>query len=333
MNKIDRIKAAISGEKPDVLPYSLWTHLPEIDLDPKLLAEKTYEFYKRYDVDFIKTMNNGMYAVENFGCEVDYSEIKKGGVAHITKTMVHKKEDWAQIEPVGLNGGAISRELLSLKLTLEKTKGEVPVIFTVFSPITTANKICCNKLLEHISDGGSELVHNALRAITQTTCRLAEKAIEMGADGVFFASQMSNYNVMPEDIYLEYGKKYDLQVLEAASKGWFNTLHAHGSDIMFDLLKDYPVQVFNWHAWESLPNLLEAQEITGKCLLGGIQRMDITNCRKNELQSQIYNCIKQLGGRKHILSPGCVIRYPLDEKTLDFVRKVKLEIEEKVLRK
>lgn len=27
---------------------------------------------------------------------------------------------------------------------------------------------------------------------------------------------------------------------------------------MFHILKDYPVQVFNWHAWESLPALDEA---------------------------------------------------------------------------
>ena len=57
MTKRERIQAAVKGTKPDKLPYSLWTHLPGIDLDPALLAEKTYEFYKTYDVDFIKTMN------------------------------------------------------------------------------------------------------------------------------------------------------------------------------------------------------------------------------------------------------------------------------------
>ena len=32
---------------------------------------------KKYDFDFVKTMNNGMYAIEDFGCTVDYSEIVK----------------------------------------------------------------------------------------------------------------------------------------------------------------------------------------------------------------------------------------------------------------
>ena len=90
MTKKERIQAAIAGEKPDKLPYSFWTHLPGIDLNPELLAEKTYEFYKKYDIDFIKTMNNGMYAIEDFGCEIDYSDIAKGGEAKVTKTPSHE---------------------------------------------------------------------------------------------------------------------------------------------------------------------------------------------------------------------------------------------------
>ena len=93
MTKRERIQAAVKGTKPDKLPYSLWTHLPGIDLDPALLAEKTYEFYKTYDVDFIKTMNNGMYPIEDFGCAVDYSEIARGGDAKVNDTPVREESD------------------------------------------------------------------------------------------------------------------------------------------------------------------------------------------------------------------------------------------------
>ena len=77
MTKKERIQAAIAGEKPDKLPYSFWTHLPGIDLNPELLAEKTYEFYKKYDIDFIKTMNNGMYAIEDFGVRLIIQILRK----------------------------------------------------------------------------------------------------------------------------------------------------------------------------------------------------------------------------------------------------------------
>ena len=54
---------------------------------------------------------------------------------------------------------------------------------------------------------------------------------------------------------LELSVLYDLSNLNAAKDGWMNTLHAHGSNIMMEILKDYPVQVFNWHAWETYPSV------------------------------------------------------------------------------
>lgn len=330
MTKKERIAAAIQGDAVDTVPYSLWSHLPLIDLDPLKNAEHTYAFYKKYDVDLLKTMNNGMYSVEDFGVKADYSEIKNGGVAKIISTPVHRPEDWLRISPVSVNSGALKREQKYLKLLLEKTKSKVPVVFTVFSPLTTASKLCPS-MMEHIREGHGDKVKEALKAITETTCALVQRVIEMGADGIFFATQLSSYSVTEENFYKEYGMPYDVAVLSASS-GWCNVLHAHGKDIMFPLLRKYPVQIFNWHAWESLPTPEEAQLMTGKCIMAGLERMDITEGNKNEIEHQIYETLKQTGGKKVILSPGCVIRYPLDENMLCFVRKAKLEIENKLLR-
>ena len=328
MNKIERIKAAIEGKEVDKLPFAFWSHLPSIDLDPERLAKETYNFYKKYDIDFVKTMNNGMYSIEDFGCEIDYSEVPKGGVAKIIKTPITSADDWKNIKEVPLTSKAISRELYSLELLLNMLKDEnVPIIFTVFSPITTAEKLSGKRLKEHIKEGKRELVHKALEEITKTTCKLAEKAIEMGASGIFFASQLTTFNEITDEEYLEFGKPYDLKVLKSASKGWFNVIHAHGNNIMFDILKTYPVQAFNWHAWETLPDIEEARDLSEKCLMGGIMRMDITNCHKNEVRNQIYKSIKILHKKKHILTPGCVIRYPLNEDMLRFVKETKEEIE------
>ena len=155
MNKKERIYAAVRGEKTDRLPYAIWTHLPGIDMDPEKLAEKTFEFFKTYDTDLIKTMNNGMYAIEDFGCEIDYSQIEKGGVATLISTPINSIDDFKKIRPMNIDEcKAIQRELHMLKLLLEKTKNEnVPVIFTVFSPFTTINKLCGNRILDYINTG------------------------------------------------------------------------------------------------------------------------------------------------------------------------------------
>lgn len=327
MNKVERIKAALAGETCDQLPYSFWSHLPQYDLDPVLLAEKTYEFFKTYDIDFVKTMNNGMYPVEDYNCTIDFSGIEKGGVAEIVSTPIQTIDDWKKLTPTDITGKALQRELKSLKLLLDKVQGEAPVVFTLFSPITIANKLSNNQLLDHIKTGETETIHEALAHIADTTAELAREAIRLGAAGVFFATQLSSYNVTDEATYEEFGVPYDLKVLEAASEGWFNILHAHGDNIMYRLLKEYPTQVFNWHVWETLPELEEARDTTDKTLMGGLNRMDITHSDFNSLHNQIYQCLKILNGKGHILTPGCVIRYPLNDEVLKYIKDTKMAIE------
>ena len=331
MNKTERIKAALVGEAVDRIPYAFWSHLPGIDLDALLLAEETWDFAKKYDIDFIKMMNNGMYAVEDYGCEVDYSEIESGGVARIVSTPVETYNDWDKIGAVSPDTGSLAREVKSLCYLLERTQKSLPVIFTTFSPVTIAQKLCGGKLVEQIRQGETALIHQALEQISITTADLSRKVIEAGADGVFFATQLSSYDCMTEEEYLEFGKPYDIKALSTVQDAWFNVLHIHGKNVMFDLLKDYPLDVLNWHVWETEPLISEARKKTSKCIMGGINRYSITENDKKALDEQITGAIEQTGGRKHILTPGCVIRYPLDEDALSYVAQAKGEIEQKVL--
>ncbi|MBQ1567947.1 MAG: hypothetical protein IIZ80_08685 [Erysipelotrichaceae bacterium] len=327
MNKKERIYAAVRGEETDRLPYAIWTHLPGIDMDPERLADETYKFFKTYDTDLIKTMNNGMYAIEDFGCEIDYSQIEKGGVAKLVSTPINSLDDFRKIKALDIDEcKAIQRELYMLKLLLEKTKDEnVPVIFTVFSPFTTINKLCGNRILDYIKTGETKVIHEALKAITDLTVKLVKKVNVSGADGIFFASQMSSYDVTDEKTFREFGEFYDRQVLKT-STGMCDTIHCHGTNIMFDILKDYPVDIFNWHAWESLPSLEEAKA-TGKCIMGGLDRRDITERNFDKIRFQIQECLKTFEKKKHILAPGCVIRYPLDQKVLSYIKKTSDELQ------
>ena len=327
MNKKERIYAAVRGEETDRLPYAIWTHLPGIDMDPERLADETYKFFKTYDTDLIKTMNNGMYAIEDFGCEIDYSQIEKGGVAKLVSTPINSLDDFRKIKALDIDEcKAIQRELYMLKLLLEKTKDDnVPVIFTVFSPFTTINKLCGNRILDYIKTGETKVIHEALKAITDLTVKLVKKVNVSGADGIFFASQMSSYDVTDEKTFREFGEFYDRQVLKT-STGMCDTIHCHGTNIMFDILKDYPVDIFNWHAWESLPSLEEAKA-TGKCIMGGLDRRDITERNFDKIRFQIQECLKTFEKKKHILAPGCVIRYPLDQKVLSYIKKTSDELQ------
>lgn len=331
-SKKEKIRASIKKESISQVPFSFWTHLPGIDLDSTRLAEATYDFYKKYDLDFIKTMNNGMYAIEDYGCKIDYSDIRNGGVAKLTYTPVKNIDDWKKIEVCDLNSGALKRELDSVKLLKAKVADEAPIIFTVFSPITTAAKLSKNKIFDHIKEGEGEKVKLALENITETTINLVKELLKIGIDGVFFAAQTSSYDKTDRETFIEYGKPFDLKVLESAKSFWFNVIHAHGENIMMDILRDYPVDVFNWHGWETYPDINQAQVETGKCIMTGIARTDITKSNFNNISNQIYKTISQTHGKGLILTPGCVIRYPVEEKTLNFIKKEVKFFEERILK-
>lgn len=327
MSKHELIKRAISGEKQTEVPFSFWTHIPESDHDAELIAEATYQFYKKYDLDFIKMMNNGMFSVVDYGATIDPSEVKKGGVTKVVETPINQYEDWANLKDISIEEGALKRELIHLEKLLKKVDGEAPVTITVFSPLTTADKLTKGRAPEFIKQDKDGLFKQALEKIAKVTGEFAEKAIEMGADGIFFATQLSSYDRLTEEEYKEYGVPYDLPVLEKAKNGWFNTIHVHGNNIMFDIVKDYPVDVFNWHAWETLPELKEGIDFVGKSVLGGIARPDITKDQRNQLRHQIYRSITESQGKHLILSPGCTVNHPFSDETIHFIKKVKKEAE------
>lgn len=330
MNKKAKLRKVLNGEFIEDIPFSFWTHFPDIDREPELIAEETYNLYKKFDLDFIKTMNNGMYATEDFGCEIDYSKIELGGVAEISSSPIRDYSDWKEIKQLTLEDApALQRELTYLKLLVDKVNEEVPVVITVFSPLTIADKICNGEIQRMIEkdEQGEYLLKNALEKITSITREFTEEALKLGADGIYFASQLSTFDRLNQQQYLEYGRPYDLKVLEKAKNAWFNTVHLHGNRIMFDIVKDYPVQAINWHIGESYPSPREGQIYSQKVIMGGINRHDVSHSNFNELHHQIYRIIFKTRGKGLILAPACVIPKPFDNEIIDYLIKVKSETE------
>lgn len=320
--KMERVRRVLEGEIVDRIPYSVWTHFPGIDLDPDKLADVTVDFYREFDLDFVKNMSNGMFSIEDWGCDCDFSAVSKGGVAKVTKLAVEEPADWERLRNLDIEKGALGRELRSLKRLLRAMRGEAPVIATVFSPLTTAQKLSGTKLLEHMRSD-PERVKNGLEIIAASTARFAVRAVEMGCAGLYFASQMSQHGCMGEEDYWEFGVPYDLQVLEAVKdRSWFNIMHIHGDDIMFSLLKGYPVQGISWHVWETAPTVEEfIAADTGKCIVGGLRRHKITEGALSELARDVTETMRITSGRRLFLAPGCVIRAPYDKETLLFLKR------------
>jgi uroporphyrinogen decarboxylase len=151
---------------------------------------------------------------------------------------------------------------------------DVPVIQTIFSPLSQAkNLVGPENLLVHMRQY-PELLHAGLKIITESTIRFVEAALRTGIAGVFYAVQHAQYGLLSETEFKEFGCAYDLQCLEPARESWLNMLHLHGQDVMFDQVIDYPIQIINWHDRETSPSLAEAQLRFPGVVCGGLRRLE-----------------------------------------------------------
>ncbi|MGZ8209594.1 MAG: uroporphyrinogen decarboxylase family protein [Burkholderiales bacterium] len=321
MKKIERVRAALRSEAVDRPPYGFWTHMPGIDLDPRRLAEETAGLCARYDLDFVKSMPNGLYCVEDWGCVCDYSDIERGGVAKVVSPAVVDDGQWAALGHLDVTRGAFGRELEHLRGLVQGVGPEVPVLATVFSPLTIAGKLSNGESRSHLA-GDPQRVCVGLEVIAEVTCAFTRKAIELGCAGVFLAVQEATRNAFDESDYRRFGVPFDRQVLAAAEAAgaWFNVVHIHGEDILFDVLKDYNATALNWHIGETPPTVAQYRSSGGsKPILGGLQRMHITRRDRAAIGSDIATAIVESGGRGGrglLLAPACVIRHPVDDATL-----------------
>ena len=311
------MRAALRGEAPDRPPYSFWTHLPGIDLDPQRLADETALFAKHYDVDFVKSMPNGLYCVEDWGCVCDYSDIERGGVAKVTDAAIEVETDWGALARVDVTAGSFGRELEHLASVVRQVGPGVPVLATVFSPLTIAGKLSNGVSRTHLQHDAQAVVRG-LETITAVTCAFAREAIGRGCAGIFLAIQEATPSAYSEADYRKYGEPYDRRVLDAAKAagGWFNAVHIHGENILFDVLKNYDVAALNWHIGETPPSIADYRASGGtKPILGGLQRGHITRKDLAGIQADIDRAVTE-AKRGLLLAPACVIRHPVDEATL-----------------
>ncbi|HDQ73380.1 MAG TPA: uroporphyrinogen decarboxylase [Chloroflexi bacterium] len=306
MTKVDRLKAAIQGERVDRVPVALWRHFPGDDYRPEDLARATVDFQQRFDFDFVKVTPASGFCLKDWGSR-DRWVGNLEGTREYTHYPIQSPDDWREIKPLDPTKGELSAQLRCLRLIAGALGKDTPFIQTIFSPLAQAkNLVGRDNLLTHLRLY-PEAMHEGLQTITTSIARFIEAAIDTGIAGVFYAVQHAQYGLLAEDEYRTFGVPYDQQALEPAGSLWLNVLHLHGADVMFDLLADYPVQVINWHDRETRPTLSEAQQRFDGAVCGGIQQWDVmVRGAPDDVQKQAIDAMKQTGGRRFILGTGCV---------------------------
>ena len=332
MNREERIRAVVSGQEPDRIPVSVWMHLSKYDQDPRSLAEAMVEFNEKYDFDFIKMMPFGAYMIPDWGAKLNiycdkYKEVE------IAAPGIVVPEDYKGLKVLEPTYGTWGKTLQIAQWMSRLVKPNTPYIQTIFSPATSLKKLAGARLKDDLTVF-PELVHEALEVITETTIKFVKANIEAGVSGFFFATQCATPSYMTDLQFAEFCKPYDLRVINAyKDETWFNVVHIHGHDIMFDEVSKYPCTVLNWHDRQTNPSLKEARALTDKPFLGGLREgpsivgsslhydsVMSGGSTPEQIKAHIKEAIDMVGGKGLIIGPGCVADPRSPEENLHAVR-------------
>ncbi len=307
-SKRERIQAVISGEIADRPPVALWRHFPVDDQDPIQLAQRTLEFQKEYDFDFIKVTPASSFCVRGWGVE-DVWNGKSEGTRDYVRRVVGQNDEWLKLEVLDPEAGSLGAQLECLDYLKTSGHADTPYIQTIFSPLAQAKNLSGNDFLMTSIHQDPEKVLSAIEVITQTTIAFIEAAKMRGIAGIFYAIQHANFRYFDRASYAKFGTPFDRRILDATQDLWLNVLHLHGDELMFDLASDYDVQIVNWHDRETPPSLKEGKSLLDVAVCGGLRRWDtLVVGSPAEVSAEAIDALSMTGGGSgHVLGTGCVV--------------------------
>ena len=303
-SKRKRLEAMIAGEQTDRPPVALWKHWPGDDQDAEALAAASLKWQQDYDWDLLKIGPSSGYSVNDWG-------VKDRWVGHIegTREYTHRPiqqvDDWAKLEPLDPKKGMLAKQIDALH-RVGTAVTDTPFIPTIFSPLSQAKKLAGHEGLILALRSQPDLFHQALEVMTESTLRFIEAAKPTGISGIYYAVQHNRYTLLSRSEYSEFGRPYDLRILEAVQDLWLNVLHIHSTDIMFDLVADLPAQIVNWHDRETGFSLAEGLKQIKGAASGGIDHWTLHQESPEGALAEAQDALEQVNGRRLMLGTGCV---------------------------
>jgi uroporphyrinogen decarboxylase len=306
--KRERVMAALKGDAVDRVPITFWAHNYAKENSATDLAEETLRVARLFDWDFLKPQCRAQCFAEMWG--LTYRPSTERTVHYtVTHLPVSSPADFARLQPVDPRTGALGEQLQALDLIRSAVGPDVPIVWTVFSPIMVARFLAPEDQFLGLVRADPAQVERGLAAITETMAEYARACVEHGADGLFYATNLANRELLSEAEVRRFQRPFDLPILQAVADAPFNILHLCGSGIWFDDFADYPVRAFSWAATDpSNPSLSEVHRRGGRAVVGGVRsKPSINDFSPAQVAEYVDRAIQQMDGRWLLLAGDCSV--------------------------
>lgn len=336
LTKRERVEAALRGIPVDRVPVAAWRHFIPEERSTTTLADASLRFFTTFDWDWLKVNPRATLYAEAWGNQYDFDNYH-GVLPRFVGGPFNSPADLQQIQPVNPTGGVFG-EHLDLLRRIGARIGAAHFVQTVFSPLSVLAFLLARPTrptqadaiqaqydgLRHAIAENPQGAHAALAAITETLAGYAAASLDIGASGIFFAIvKLARVGVLTEAEYVEFGRPYDLKVLQAVQEAPFNLLHICGPRAYFDLMRDYPVHALNWATvGQENPTLAEARARTDRALVGGVDEEGVLQHGTPALvMAAAQAAVWAVGKRSFLLTPGCGVAVDVPAANLRALRK------------
>ena len=269
------------------------------------LAAATLEWQRDYPGDFVKFMPPGDYPTIDWGLRSVFDGAP-GGTRRPIFHPVGEARDWERLPAIDVRTGFNAEILAAVGLTRRGLPDEVPLLQTIFSPLTIAAKLSDGAVTAHLHEAPAA-VHAGLRRIMEVTRAFALASLAAGADGFFFATQLADRDRLDEAAYREFGVPYDVQILADLPAETPLLLHFHGQTPMLELADRYPAGALSWHDRRFGPSLATVRQGQTRPVAGGIDEEAIVVATPRDVTAQVADTLQTNDHRGLIVAPGCVI--------------------------
>ncbi len=312
LSKRERLLRTVHGQPVDRLPLSVWRHFYPEETSAQSLAERLLRWHRQFDFDFMKINVRAQYHTEGWGSAFEYFDEEH--TKPVRKALgVQKAEDFKALQPLDLDKWPLSEMLELIRLLRRELGPDEVMLMTIFNPMSIAHDLVGGaENLRAMIETDPKAVHQGLRTITSTFQDFVPQCIDRGADGIFLATtHVASARNFTRNQYEEFGRPYDLEVLEETRGAFFNMLHVCDKDSYVKLLSDYPlVQALHWDTNDSRNVTLQdmAGRLGDTALAGGLS---------SELFAEEGGCVQLLeelelarqmmGDTPFIVAPTCTI--------------------------
>lgn len=250
---------------------AFWVHHPIADQTAETFAAATLAYAREVGGDFIKLTPSGTWQSVGQGAVDEVWPEDVIGRRRVVVPAVREPRDWSDLPDWRTTGlPAIVQEMLrGAELVVDGAPG-IPVLATIFNPMTQAFQLAGGPALHEIILADPEAFNAGLRRITANTEFLIEQFADRGVTGLYMSTHMMQPGLCPTS---EYRAWSDTNVLHKALGSGLDPVvfHLHGPDILPTLAPELDERVI-------LHLEAGAAEVVGRPIWVGVPQAELRAC-------------------------------------------------------